>query len=166
MEALTCANCPTVGTPSTMYWHPVEGDTDDEGQPCAVYGALCRSCAIRSDQDEAWWTRRKPDAGETLRERDEGPEPEEDDLLRWATGEGFAVDEFAEEVVERAGMADLPRDAGAAMADVPLTVVADVAQEWWSDGRIDWLLDEMADQDGERTMSLALVGTTTRRTNA
>lgn len=178
MDALTCAFCDAVGTPATMYWHPVEGDHDDDGQPVAVYGVLCRKHALESDAEEAWWSKRKPMPGDTVADQDRDDDrPSQDDLREWVDAHGASEELFVDECIEGAdlpghvdmvpyGSTSVPLASGPEWDDVPDQVKIDTAETWWQDGRIDWVLDPEKVGQEERTMSLAVVGTTTRRSNA
>lgn len=154
MDALTCAFCEAVGTPMTMYWHPVEGDLDDEGLPVPVYGVVCLKHALEADAEHAWWSKRKPMPGDTVEEQDRDDDrPTNDDLLAWIHAHGINEELFVEECAEGAGvtghvdrvpygstMVDLPPVFDWAM--VPEQVQLDTALTWWEDGRIDWVLDD------------------------
>lgn len=177
MDALTCYNCDAVGTPMTMYWVPVEGDTDDEGQPVAIYGAVCEKHATEYASEEAYWMRKKVAAcmPDTVAEADAGPKPTDAQLREWGDEEGASVELFAERCFEvwspdmtpplvpyGSTSVALPTG-GPGFDEIPDDVLVQVAKEWWVDGCIDWVLD--GHQEGEdATMRLRLVGTTTART--
>lgn len=142
MNAPVCDGCGVALSPMVMRWTGVDADYDEAGEYVALMGPMCASCA--------------PKDAETINDADvPGYRPTDADLLDWATSEGMSTDAFAEEAVERSGLAgaDLPAvpygdtmvswpGGGPSVDDVPSSVLVDVANEWWGDGRIDWVLDD------------------------
>lgn len=142
MNAPVCDGCGVALSPMVMRWTGVDADYNEAGDYVACMGPMCPSCA--------------PKDAETINDADvPGFWPTDADLLDWATSEGMSTDAFAEEAVERSGLAgaDLPAvpygdtmvswpGGGPSVDDVPSSVLVDVANEWWCDGRIDWMLDD------------------------
>lgn len=81
MEAIPCAHCAVVGTPSTMFHTAVEAEVFD-GEQRAVFGTVCFDCARAQAVDEAWWMQKSVAScmPETLFDSDVDPTPRVDDL--------------------------------------------------------------------------------------
>lgn len=170
MEAIPCAHCAVVGTPSTMFRTAVEAEIID-GEQRAVIGAVCFDCARDQAVDEAAWMR-EPVAAcmpETLFDSDADPMPRVDDLqdvaereAAWLTGRAVARMDL-ETLRARASVTSVPY--GSTMAhweyvDLSPGELVDAALRAFEDAELVWsgALSIGTDAAGEHVMVLVRRG--------